>query len=342
MSKRSPCCATDDKQPLADRLRRAAGGLFFEGFFEGLSRAAKLHPNARLHKHHVARLRDIPYGEGGDGAHTLDVYRPTPEHRRHSQSLPVVIYLHGGAFQICSKETHWVMALAYARRGFVVFNINYRLAPKHRYPAALNDAAKAYRWVVENAAAYGGDNQRIVLAGESAGANLSLSLGIASSYEREEAWAQAIWQSDARPRLLLPACGILQVSNPERFAKIPKLSPIVYDRIANCSHAYLPIEGNGPNLDFADPLVFLEQAPPPSRPLPPTFIAVGTRDPLLDDSRRLDRALKRLQTTSELAIYPGGVHAFHAFVWQKRAQDCWRDTYRFLDRHLGTERDLAT
>jgi acetyl esterase len=334
MKTNSGCCTKGEKPALANRIRRAAGGLLFEGFFEGISRAAKLHPNARLHKHDVERIRDIPYQDTGSAAHTLDVYRPTKAHRRHSPSLPVVLYLHGGAFQICSKETHWVMALAYARRGFVVFNVNYRLAPEHRYPAALNDAAAAYQWVVDNAAAYGGDNTRIVLAGESAGANLSLSLSIASAYERKEEWARSVWQAKVQPKLLVPACGILQVTEPERFQSVPKLNPVIYDRILNCTNAYVPHDDRVKDLEFLDPLLILEGAEPPSRPLPPTFIPVGTKDPIMDDSRRLHRALERLQTPSELAIYPGGIHAFHAFVWQKRAKECWRDTYRFLDTYL--------
>ena len=60
--------------------------------------------------------------------------------------------MHGGAFQSLSKDTHWLMGLAFARRGYVVFSINYRLAPKHRFPAGLQDACTAARWVHENAA----------------------------------------------------------------------------------------------------------------------------------------------------------------------------------------------
>jgi acetyl esterase len=60
--------------------------------------------------------------------------------------------------------------------GFVVFNIDYRLAPTHKFPAAFDDAARALAWVREQAPKYGGDASRIVIAGESAGGNLTASL----------------------------------------------------------------------------------------------------------------------------------------------------------------------
>jgi alpha/beta hydrolase fold len=61
------------------------------------------------------------------------------ERRHKGPPWPIVFYVHGGAFRILSKDTHWVMALSFARRGFVVFNVSYRLAPKHRFPAPLED-----------------------------------------------------------------------------------------------------------------------------------------------------------------------------------------------------------
>src|SRR5207244_6728579 len=134
----------------------------------GASVAGRLHPLASPDRHRVELLRDLPYLPSGLGAHRLDVYRPT----WLTGPLPVVLYLHGGGFRILSKDSHWIMALAFARRGFVVANVNYRLAPTHRYPAAVEDACAAYRWVSQNARAHGGDPDRLILAGDSAGANL--------------------------------------------------------------------------------------------------------------------------------------------------------------------------
>ena len=69
------------------------------------------------------------------------------------------------------------------------------------------------------------------------------------------------------------------------------------------------------------------------RPLPPFFAPVGTRDPLLDDTRRLEKALGALGVPCEARYYPGGIHAFHAMVWDPAARRCWRDALAFLDRY---------
>jgi acetyl esterase len=95
----------------------------------------------------------------------------------------------------------------------------------------------------------------------------------------------------------------------------------------------------GPTTELADPLRVLEDAAAGrrggfDRPLPAFFAPVGTRDPLLDDTRRLARALDALDVPNEAQYYRGGIHAFHAFVWDPVARRCWRDALAFLDRHM--------
>ena len=306
--------------------------MIVDSAFRGAASAGRLHPLARPERHGVEVLRDIPYRREGGQEHKLDIYRPSDR----TGPLPVVLYVHGGGFRILSKDTHWVMALAFARRGYLVFTIDYRLAPQNPYPAAPEDAAAALAWTAENAERYGGDPGRIFLAGESAGANLITSLTIATSYERPEPWARALFDHGVRPRAVVPACGMLQVSDPARFLRRKStLGTFVNDRIAEVSSAYLDgaIRTSPGALELADPLVVLERGLAPDRPLPPFFIPVGTKDPVLDDSRRLKSALDRLGTPSEIRFYEGEVHAFHAFVWRKNAQQCWKDTFTFLDQH---------
>lgn len=285
-----------------------------------------MHPRARPERHGVEVIPNIPYASD-KVEHLLDVYRPT----RAEGPLPVVLYVHGGGFRILSKDSHWIMGLAFARRGFLVFNVNYRLAPKHPYPAALEDCAIAYEWVVKNAARYGGDPKRLVLAGESAGANLVTAMTVASSYERPESYARRIFDTGVTPIATLPACGMLQVSDVDRFARRKRMPSFITDRLHEVSNNYLPRDVLAADLDMADPLCFLERGTKPVRPLPPFFIACGTKDPLLDDTRRLGKALEALGVRADVRIYPGEVHAFHAMVWRENAKRCWADTYGFLD-----------
>ncbi|MCC6554323.1 MAG: alpha/beta hydrolase [Polyangiaceae bacterium] len=315
---------------LRDALRRRAGAMIVDNFFRGIAHAGKLHPLSRPERHRVEVLEDVPYGGPGEPWRRLDVYRPTAR----AGKLPVVLYIHGGGFRILSKETHWVLALSFARRGYLVFNIDYRLAPRHPFPAAVEDSCAALVWIAAQAERYGGDISRLAFAGESAGANLVTTLALATTYRRPEPFARAAFEAGLVPRAVLPACGMLQVSDADRFGRRkPHLGAFLQDRLLEVSHAYLA--GAQGDLDLADPVVLLERGAPPDRPLPPFFVPVGTRDPLLDDSRRLKAALDRLGVPCELHFYPGEIHAFHALVWRDNARRCWKETFRFLDEHLG-------
>ncbi len=306
------------------KLRQNASGFAIEAFFRGLSASAKLHPKAREVESRLEISRNIPYLHSHDSAHLLDVYRP----KNASGPLPVVLHVHGGGFRILSKDTHWLMGLAFADRGYVVFNINYRLAPAHSFPAALQDACDAYRWVVEHAHEYGGDISRLFLAGESAGANLITGLTVATHFERDEPYARDVHELDVRPIASMPFCGLLQASNLERyFDSVPQ---IVQDRMRQIEIAYL---GDGPRQSgtLADPLVVLESDTNPIHALPPFFAPCGTGDPVLDDTIRLSRALEKRGVEHQSPHYDKEPHAFHAFVFRRNARQCWRDAFAFMD-----------
>lgn len=319
------------------RVRRRAGAAVVDGFFRGAARLGRLHPHADPRRHGVDVLRNVPYREGGREEHRLDVYRP----RDATGPLPAVLYVHGGGFRILSKDTHWVMALAFARRGYVVFNMSYRLAPRDRYPAAIEDVLAAYRWLVANAADHDVDLDRLVLAGESAGANLVTAATLATTFARRERWAQETFELGVIPRAVVAACGLLQVTDTDRFARGRALHPFLLDRLHEVSDAYLGPGMTGPrphlrpDLDLADPLLVLESDLAPARALPPFFAPVGTWDPLVEDSERLAVALARRGVACEAKLYARQVHAFHAFVLHPAARRCWSDIYRFLDRNVG-------
>lgn len=321
----------------AEMGRRAHDGVAGT-FLRGLAAGARMHPLAKPERHHVELIGDVPYMNDGHPDHVLDIYRPTV--RRGP--WPVVLYVHGGGFSLLSKDTHWVMALSFARCGYLVFNISYRLAPRYPYPAAIADTCAALEWVVEHAERYGGDLSRLVVAGESAGANLVTSLSLATCYRRPEPWAARAFDLGVVPQAAAPACGIFQVSDAARFGRRRRLPIFIDLLLQDVSASYLrgvDETGDG-EIDLADPLLVLERGEEPARPLPAFFIPVGTRDPLLDDTRRLARALRRLGVPHEARYYPKEIHAFHAMVWRRRARQCWADKFAFLERHLNLDADL--
>jgi acetyl esterase len=320
----------------AVRIRRKATMFAVDRFFYSLAALGRLHPASRPERHGLEVTRDVAYGDLP--VQRLDVWRPAGAGPGGAKGeRPCVLYVHGGGFRILSKDTHWVMALMFARAGYVVFNVDYHLAPAHPFPAAVRDVARAYGWVVDHAGEHGADPSRIVLAGESAGGNLVTALSLATCFERSEPWAREVFQRGVVPAAVLPACGLLQVTEPERFARRwPHMSRAANDQIVVIASEYLKDARDLPpeSLDFADPLLVFERDEPSARPLPPFFVACGTRDPLLDDARRLHRALERRGATSELRLYRGELHAFHAAVLTPNARRFWRDTFGFLEARV--------
>lgn len=324
--------------------RRYLGSVAVDGFFNGMARVARLHPQASPLRHSVEHLRDVRYFDQSDmREHLLDVWRPLPlegkepsPFRRYEKApWPILFYVHGGGFRILSKDTHWVMGLAFARRGFLVFNVSYRLAPKHRYPSAMEDVTRAFAWVMKHAEQYGGDPSRVVIAGESAGANLATSLAVTLAYERPEPFAKQAFDTGVVPKAVVPACGVFQVSDMDRLRRRkPGMSPFIADRLREVENAYLGAGPHAVSLDLADPVSVFERQEKPARPLPPFFLPVGTKDPLLPDTRRLADALRGMGVVAEDRYYDGEVHAFHALVMRRAARECWTDTFRFLDRYV--------
>jgi len=114
-------------------------------------------------------VRNVSYHDGPRNKQKmLDIIVPDIE-----GPLPVMIYIHGGAWMLFGKDIYTRTCKTFANNGCIVFNINYRLGPKHTYPIPMLDVAEAVQWVCKHAAEYGGDPQNIFLAGDSAGAHLA-------------------------------------------------------------------------------------------------------------------------------------------------------------------------
>jgi acetyl esterase/lipase len=117
--------------------------------------------------------KDVVYGKGADLELKLNVARP----KDAAGPLPCVVVIHGGGWAAGSKEGHNPQVLDLAKRGYVSATVGYRFAPKHLFPAQVEDVKCAVRFLRANAEKYGIDRDRIGAVGFSAGAHLSMMLG---------------------------------------------------------------------------------------------------------------------------------------------------------------------
>lgn len=125
--------------------------------------------------------RDIPYAQPVNDRQTLDVYSPA-DGRNH----PIVIWIHGGGWSTGSKKDVFRKPQAFTDQGYVFVAINYRLQPVVTIREITGDVAKAIRWIHDHAPEYGGDPERIVVMGHSAGGQLAALICTDESYLKTE------------------------------------------------------------------------------------------------------------------------------------------------------------
>ncbi|MDB5591118.1 MAG: putative esterase [Enterovirga sp.] len=226
-----------------------------------------------------------------------------------------LLYLHGGAFVVCSPQTHRTITVGFARRGFRVFAPAYRRAPEHRFPAALDDVVASYRGLL----AEGHDPGQIAVAGESAGAGLALSLLLRL---RDLGLPQPAAAALFSPWIDLAHTGATMRSNAERD---PMFHPDHADAVAR---HYL---GDAdPRTPLASPLYADLTG------LPPLLIQAGDSELLLDDSRRLAARARAAGLDATLTIWPGVPHGWQIFgALLPEAQRSLDQAAAFLHGHLA-------
>jgi arylformamidase len=131
--------------------------------------------------------RDIPYTTSGEERQVLDVYSPL-----HAKNLPVVFWIHGGGWQTGDKTSVQKKPQAFVDKGFVFVSTNYRLLPQVDMGTIVRDIAKSIHWVHDHVAEYGGDPQRLLIMGHSAGAQLAALVCIDDRYLKAEGLSLAI------------------------------------------------------------------------------------------------------------------------------------------------------
>ena len=122
---------------------------------------------------------DIPYIDDGKKEHLLDVYYP-----ENAENLPVIIDIHGGGWMYGYKEINKYYCMHIAKKGFVVFNINYSLVPDVTFAGQVRDCMAAFHWIGEHLGDYPCDKSSVFLTGDSAGGHLASYLAVVNTSEK--------------------------------------------------------------------------------------------------------------------------------------------------------------
>ena len=226
----------------------------------------------------------------------------------------VVLYLHGGGYVIGSPRSHRHLAAAIAAAAEAsALLLDYRLAPEHPYPAAVEDATAAYRWLLDQAVA----PEHIVIAGDSAGGGLA----VATLLALREA------------RVPLPAGGVCispwvdLTCGGASYETKAAADPIVRRAgVEEMARAYLGAAP--PRTPLASPLFADLDG------LPPLLIHVGSDEVLLDDAVQLAERAKRAGVDATLEVYDRMIHVWHWFLSMLDEAQTAVDTIgRFVRRH---------
>ena len=236
---------------------------------------------------------------------------------------PVLVYLHGGGWCAGSPRSHRKLASRFAEAGYLVVNVDYRLAPEARFPKPFEDCVFAVRWAAQNAARFGGDPARLAIGGDSAGGNLSAAVA-------------AHLSSDSTAPKIRAALLIYGAFDFEAFLRSegdapPGVDPAQATALRDAMiYGYLGV--NPPAALLRDPRVSPLFA---AAKLPPSFLVCGTADPLLAHQRAVVAELERAGVSHENVIVEGMPHGFVQMEFLPPAVDSIRKMIAFLGRYLG-------
>jgi acetyl esterase len=211
------------------------------------------------------------------------------------QAPPLLVYYHGGGWVIGDLDTHdGVCRFLAAAAGAAVLSLDYRLAPEHPFPAAVDDSFAGFAWSATNAAELGVDPARIAVGGDSAGGNLAAAVSLLAR--------DAGGPTPAMQLLIYPVTDAVggQRSR-DLFAEGFLLTKGDMDAFE--AH-YLP-----PGTDPRDPRVSILQAPDLSG-LPPAYLATAGFDPLRDEGEAYALRMREAGVRVGLRRHPGLVHSF--------------------------------
>ena len=267
----------------------------------------------------VEAVENVSYGSC-DKWHLLDLYRPKDAEGK----LPVLLNIHGGAWVYGDKKVYAPYCMYLATQGFAVVNASYRLAPKHTFPAPLEDVGAMVEWVVDHEEEYGLDLSNLFFVGDSAGAHLATAY---TAVQLNEAYANSFpgIKVDALfvPKGLLLNCGVFDMEV-EWKKQGRALTPFLSDLL-----------GEKPTVEAVkqmSPAQFI------TSDFPPVHLTTSNGDFLWKHSYRLKEVLEKKGVEVVFKDYgekkkPQG-HVFHLNLKNKVGQECNADQLEFVKQMM--------
>jgi len=267
----------------------------------------------------VEAVENVSYGSC-DKWHLLDLYRPKDAEGK----LPVLLNIHGGAWVYGDKKVYAPYCMYLATQGFAVVNASYRLAPKHTFPAPLEDVGAMVEWVVDHAEEYGLDVSNLFFVGDSAGAHLATAY---TAVQLNEAYANSFpgIKVDVRfvPKGLLLNCGVFDMEV-EWKKQGRALTPFLTDLL-----------GEKPTVESVkqmSPAQFI------TSDFPSVHLTTSNGDFLRKHLYRLKEVLEKKSVEVVFKEYgekkkPQG-HVFHLNLKNKVGQECNADQLEFVKQMM--------
>jgi acetyl esterase len=231
------------------------------------------------------------------------VFNPT-----HAQGLPIIIQYHGGGFiqplVPWMEQAYWQEAQNFQA---IVFAVDYRVAPEHRFPAAGNDCYRAFQWISEHGTAYGGDTSRLVLKGESAGATLVAVV------------AQRAKQAGLAHRIKLQVMICPATDHPRHAARYPSMQENATGYFLTTAGVLFAGETYAAPKDYANPAVAPILAKNVAG-LPPAVLVTAEFDPLRDQGAAYAARLVNAGVRVWYHCFPGQIYVLLTDQPVSRAQ----------------------
>lgn len=235
--------------------------------------------------------KDMTYPIAG-GTEPIRIY--TPE-GAGSAPLPVIVYYHGGGWVIADIDTYEASAMALAKKAnAIVASVEYRRAPENKFPAAHEDSFAAYKWVLANAAQFGGDPARVAVAGESAGGNLATNVAIMARDQNV--------QLPVHMLIVYPVAGT-DMTTPSYIANQNAMP------LSKGAMGWFIDKVLAKPEDAMSPMLNLTTAAD-LKGLPPATIITDSIDPLMSDGKMLAEKLKAAGVSTSYKNYEGVTHEF--------------------------------